>query len=64
MYKLYKIWLHFLWILFYNVNLLSAEVFNKIQEKKPKDWDYEFCEYVYKQITNNKVFITYRGIEK
>lgn len=50
-----------IWKLFYNVNLLSAEVFNKIQEKKPKDWDYEFCEYVYKQITNNKVFITNLG---
>ena len=47
--------------MFYKVNLLSDEVFNKIQEKKPKEWDYEFCDYVYEDITNHKVFITNLG---
>ncbi len=50
-----------IWKLFYNVNLLSSEVFNKIQEKKPKDWDYDFCDYVYEEIENNKLFITNLG---
>ena len=36
-------------------------MFNKIQEKKPKDWDYEFCDYVYEEITNKKLFITNLG---
>ncbi len=50
-----------IWKLFYKVNLLSEEVFKKIQEKKPKDWDYEFCDYVYEEIENNKIFITNLG---
>ncbi|MBQ7136885.1 MAG: uracil-DNA glycosylase family protein [Bacilli bacterium] len=50
-----------IWKLFHSVNLLSEDVFNKIQEKKPKDWDYEFCDYVYKEIENNKIFITNLG---
>ena len=50
-----------IWKLFYNVNLLSEELFNKIQEKKPRDWDYEFCDYVYKEIKNNNIFITNLG---
>ena len=50
-----------IWKLFYKVNLLSDDVFNKIQEKKPKEWDYEFCDYVYKEVTNNKIFITNLG---
>lgn len=50
-----------IWKLFYKVNLLSEETFNKIQEKRPKDWDYEFCDYVYEEIANNKLFITNLG---
>ena len=50
-----------IWKLFYKVNLLNEEVFNEIQEKKPKDWDYEFCDYVYEEIANNKLFITNLG---
>ena len=50
-----------IWKLFYKVNLLSEETFNKIQEKKPKDWDYEFCDYVYEEIKNYKLFITNLG---
>ena len=43
-----------IWKLFYKVDLLSEEIFNKIQEKKPKEWDYEFCNYVYEEIEKNK----------
>ncbi len=50
-----------IWKLFYQVHLLNEDVFNKIQEKKPKDWNYEFCDSVYKEIENNKVFITNLG---
>ena len=50
-----------IWKLFYKVKLLSEETFNNIQEKKPKDWDYDFCDYVYKEIANNKLFITNLG---
>lgn len=50
-----------IWKLFYNIGLLSHETFNKIQEKKPKDWDYEFCDDLYNEIENNKVFITNLG---
>ena len=30
-------------------------------EKKPKEWDYEFCNYVYEEIEKNKLFITNLG---
>ena len=50
-----------IWKLFYNVNLLNEDTFKKIQGKKPKEWDYEFCDYIYDEIKNNKVFITNLG---
>lgn len=50
-----------IWKLFYSIGLLSHETFNKIQEKKPKDWDYEFCDDLYNEIENNKIFITNLG---
>lgn len=50
-----------IWKLFYHVNLLSGESYNKILEMKPKDWDYDFCDYIYDEINNNKVFITNLG---
>ena len=50
-----------IWKLFYKVNLLSDDVFNAIQEKKPKEWDYKFCDYVYDEISNHKIFITNLG---
>ena len=50
-----------IWKLFYKVNLLSEDILNQINEKKPKDWDYQFCDYVYDEISKNKVFITNLG---
>ena len=50
-----------IWKLFYNVNLISDNTFKKIQEMKPKDWDYDFCDYLYNEIEKNKVFITNLG---
>lgn len=50
-----------IWKLFYNVNLISEDTFKKIHEKKPKDWDYDFCDYLYNEIEKNKIFITNLG---
>lgn len=50
-----------IWKLFYNVNLICDDTFKKIQEKKLKDWDYDFCDYLYNEIENNKIFITNLG---
>ena len=50
-----------IWKLFYKVNLISEDLYNQIQTKKPQEWDYEFCDYVYDEITHNKVFITNLG---
>ena len=50
-----------IWKLFNKVDLLSDDTYSKILEKKPKDWDYDFCDYVYDEIERNKVFITNLG---
>ncbi len=50
-----------IWKLFYKVDLIREETFNAIQTKKPKDWDYAFCDYVYKELENNKIFVTNLG---
>lgn len=50
-----------IWKLFYNVGLLDEKVFCEIQTRKAKDWDYEFCDYVYDEITQKKLFITNLG---
>ena len=50
-----------IWKLFYNVDLISEDTYNKIINKKPKDWDYKFCDYLYDEISRNKIFITNLG---
>lgn len=50
-----------IWKLFNKVDLLSDDTYNKILEKKPKEWNYDFCDYVYDEIERNKVFITNLG---
>lgn len=50
-----------IWKLFYNVDLLEKNTFNLIQDKKAKDWDYDFCDYVYDDVKNHKIFITNLG---
>ena len=50
-----------IWKLFYQVHLLSEDVYDKIQKIRPKEWNYEFCDYIYEEIANNKVFITNLG---
>ena len=50
-----------IWKLFYLSGLLKEDTFNKIQSMKPKDWNYEFSDYVYDEIKENKIFITNLG---
>src|SRR5574344_2321530 len=50
-----------IWKLFYNVDLLEKNTFNLIQDKKAKEWDYDFCDYVYDDIKKHKIFITNLG---
>ena len=48
-----------IWKLVYNVGLLDENLFKDIQDKKPSDWDYDFCDYVYENISNKKIFILF-----
>ena len=50
-----------IWRLFYETNLFSEELYNEILLKKPKDWDYEFADKVYDEVSSNKIFITNLG---
>lgn len=50
-----------IWKLFYNANLLEKNTFDLIQDKKAKDWDYDFCDYVYEDVKKHKFFITNLG---
>lgn len=50
-----------IWKLFYSVGLLSDETYKEILKRKPKEWDYEFSDYVYNEVEKNKVFITNLG---
>lgn len=50
-----------IWKLFKNINLLDNQIYEEIQSKKPKEWDYDFCDKVYKNVEDNKYFITNLG---
>ena len=50
-----------IWDLFYNINLVDEETFKRIKSIKGKDWSYSFAEEVYKNVENNKYFITNLG---
>ena len=41
--------------------LVDNEIYNKILEKRPKDWDYEFANEVYAEVEKQKYFITNLG---
>lgn len=40
------------------VGLFDYDLNNKIQNLKPKDWTYDFCNEVYKNVEKNDVYIT------
>ncbi len=50
-----------IWKLFYKVHLLGKDIFDEIQRRKPKEWDYEFCDFVYDEVARHKIFITNLG---
>ena len=50
-----------IWKLFHNVELMSDDLFNKIIQKRPGDWDYSFAEEVYKEVERKNYFITNIG---
>ena len=50
-----------IWTLFKKCNLISDDIFSRIREKTPKEWDYEFADIVYNDVEKNKYFITNLG---
>ena len=50
-----------IWKLFYKTNLLSESTYKEILSKKAKDWDYDFSDKLYDEVSNNKYFISNLG---
>lgn len=49
------------WKLFNAVGVLSGKTLASILSKKPADWDYDFSESVYKELSGNGVYVTNLG---
>ena len=49
------------WDLFYELNLLDKDIYQKIKAIKGKDWTEEFAKEVYKDVEEHKYFITNLG---
>ena len=47
-----------IWDFLTKCGLFSADINDEIKAKKPSDWTYEFCEYVYKEVENQGLWIT------
>lgn len=50
-----------IWKLFYKINLLDEEIYNKIQKYKPTEWSENFAQTVYENVKQHKYFITNLG---
>ncbi len=50
-----------IWDLFIKINLLDEDIYQEIKSIKGSEWTPEFCDKVYKNITDHKVFITNLG---
>ena len=50
-----------IWDLFYKLNLMNDDIYNKIKEIKGSDWTEEFAEEVYDDVKKHKYFITNLG---
>lgn len=46
------------WDIFENLGLLKSNIYTKIKNIKPGEWDNDFANEVYKDIQNHSVFIT------
>ena len=47
-----------IWEFLTKCDLISKEIMCEIKAKKPSDWSPEFCEMVYRDVSNHKVWIT------
>lgn len=47
-----------IWDLFYAVDLFNEELYKEIKNKKPNEWDIDFCNKVYGEVTKNNYYIT------
>lgn len=50
-----------IWSLFYELDIINDDIYKDIRSKKGSEWTEEFAELVYKNVENNKVFITNLG---
>ena len=50
-----------IWDLFYRLNLLNKDVYDKIKSKKGSQWTVKFAQEVYDDVAKHKVFITNLG---
>lgn len=50
-----------IWKLFFTIGLLDLEIYEKIKSKKAQDWDYQFSDLVYENVSKHKYFITNLG---
>lgn len=50
-----------IWSLFYSLNLLDEDIYNKIRNMKPTEWSESFAEEVYNDVRKHKYFITNLG---
>ena len=47
-----------IWQLFYRLNWLPEKLYQEIQNKKPAEWTTEFAEKLYRQLRQNKIYLT------
>ena len=50
-----------IWDLFFELNLMNRNIYNKIKKIKGKDWTEKFAEEVYRDVENHQYFITNLG---
>lgn len=50
-----------IWDLFYAVDLLDEKIYREIKSIKPNEWTEEFAKEVYKNVSDNRYFITNLG---
>jgi DNA polymerase len=49
------------WKLFFQIGIISPETYKKIERMSVKEWTPKFCSILYREVKNNKVFITNLG---
>jgi DNA polymerase len=50
-----------IWKLFNSIGVLSGHTLKEILSKRSNEWDYEFSEKIYRELSDNKVYITNLG---